>query len=196
MPSSRNSSKVANPKLRNVAIIAHVDHGKTTLVDAMLHQSGAFRANERRPSARWTATSSSASAASRFWPRTPPSTTRTPDQHRRHAGPRRLRGRGGTHLVDGRRRLAARRRVRRPPAADALRARQGLRARASADCRHQQDRSARRESGRSTQRDIRSVHRSRRVGSAAGFPRDLHERQDGHRHARSGDTRRRSSAAL
>ena len=33
--------------LRNIAIIAHVDHGKTTLVDAMLKQSGIFRANER-----------------------------------------------------------------------------------------------------------------------------------------------------
>src|SRR5687768_6921337 len=32
--------------LRNIAIIAHVDHGKTTLVDAMLWQSGVFRANQ------------------------------------------------------------------------------------------------------------------------------------------------------
>ncbi len=37
----------ARGDIRNIAIIAHVDHGKTTLVDAMLKQSGAFRANER-----------------------------------------------------------------------------------------------------------------------------------------------------
>lgn len=34
-------------KIRNIAIIAHVDHGKTTLVDQMLRQSGTFRANEQ-----------------------------------------------------------------------------------------------------------------------------------------------------
>src|ERR671916_1438567 len=39
MSSTRND-------LRNVAIVAHVDHGKTTLVDAMLHQAGAFTAHE------------------------------------------------------------------------------------------------------------------------------------------------------
>src|SRR5690242_18745956 len=40
------TSAKRNEAIRNIAIIAHVDHGKTTLVDAMLRQSGIFRANE------------------------------------------------------------------------------------------------------------------------------------------------------
>src|SRR5262245_57706167 len=40
-------SVTTRENLRNIAIIAHVDHGKTTLVDAMLRQSGLFRAIER-----------------------------------------------------------------------------------------------------------------------------------------------------
>ncbi|MBA3270764.1 MAG: translational GTPase TypA [Acidobacteria bacterium] len=40
-------AQVANPLRRNIAIVAHVDHGKTTLVDTMFQQAGVFRANER-----------------------------------------------------------------------------------------------------------------------------------------------------
>ena len=46
-PSPSGQAGVANPLRRNVAIIAHVDHGKTTLVDGLLRQSGTFRSNER-----------------------------------------------------------------------------------------------------------------------------------------------------
>jgi GTP-binding protein len=47
LAAQKSAPAVANQLRRNVAIIAHVDHGKTTLVDAMLRQSGIFRDNER-----------------------------------------------------------------------------------------------------------------------------------------------------
>ena len=46
MPHKPTAEMVEREDLRNVAIIAHVDHGKTTLVDAMLWQSGAFGDHE------------------------------------------------------------------------------------------------------------------------------------------------------
>ena len=46
MKVNRMMNILRNEHIRNIAIIAHVDHGKTTLVDAMFDQSGLFRANQ------------------------------------------------------------------------------------------------------------------------------------------------------
>jgi len=46
-PSDHSEARAHNRLTRNIAIVAHVDHGKTTLVDAMLRQSGIFRENEQ-----------------------------------------------------------------------------------------------------------------------------------------------------
>ena len=45
-PTAVSAARATRADLRNLAIVAHVDHGKTTLVDALLRQTGAFRANQ------------------------------------------------------------------------------------------------------------------------------------------------------
>ena len=78
-------------KLRNVAIIAHVDHGKTTLVDEMLKQSGVYRENQE------------------IVDRVMDSNDlgRYQDQHRGYPGPRGFRRRGRAYFEDGQRRHPA-----------------------------------------------------------------------------------------
>ena len=94
------------PDIRNIAIIAHVDHGKTTLVDAMLRQSGMFRANEQVVERVMDSNDLERERGITILAKnTADHYERRQDQHRRHPRPRRLRRRGRAHAEDGRRRL-------------------------------------------------------------------------------------------
>ena len=165
--------------IRNVAIIAHVDHGKTTLVDQMLRQSGLFRRRARQLAGgqhglildsndleRERGITILAKNIALNVGGTKVNIIDTPG----HAD---FGGEVERVLQDGRRLLAARRCRRGAVAADALRAAQGVRVRPAADRRHQQDRPPRRPARRGAQRGLRPVRRARRRRRDARFPDDL-----------------------
>ncbi len=114
--------------IRNIAIIAHVDHGKTTLVDSLLRQSGEFRDSQLQGERildsndleRERGITILAKNIAIPYQGVKINIIDTPG----HADFRR---RGGTRAADGQRRPGAGRRGRRPHAADAVRAVQGAR---------------------------------------------------------------------
>ena len=148
--------------IRNIAIIAHVDHGKTTLVDQMLRQAGAFRANQQveervmdsNPLERERGITILAKNTAVRWHGTKINIVDTP-------GPRRLRRRGRAHPAHGGRRADPGGRGRGADAADPVRHPEGAGARAPADRRDQQDRPAGRRAAPGARRGAGAVHRSR-----------------------------------
>jgi hypothetical protein len=160
--------------LRNIAIIAHVDHGKTTLVDNLLKQSGSFRDNQ--------AVAERAMDSQRPGTRARDHHPRQGDlrrmeghahQHRRHARPRRFRRRGGADPVDGGWRRAAGRCRRRPDAADQVRHAKGAGAGAAPHRRAEQGRQARRRARPRARRGVRPFRRARRQRGPARLPASL-----------------------
>ena len=121
---------------------------------------------------------------------------RRQDQHRRHAGSRGFRGRGGTHAADGRRCHAARRRRGGAHAPDPRGAGQGAGAGAAADRGHQQDRPPRRAPGGSPERDLRPFHRPGRHRGTDRVPGHLLGGPAGKMHAVAGRRVDRSPAAV
>ncbi len=188
----RGEALAQRDDLRNVAIVAHVDHGKTTLVDAMLWQSGSFRENQDVDERVMDSSDLEREKGITILAKnTVGAARRHEDQHHRHARPRRLRRRGRARPDDGRRRAAARRRLRRPAAADALRPAQGARDAAARRARRQQDRPARRAGRGGRERGLRALPRPRRDRVPDRVPDRLRRRPRRPRGPRPGRARRR-----
>ena len=183
--------------LRNVAIVAHVDHGKTTLVDAMLWQSGAFRANQDV---------NERVMDSMDLEREKGITILAKNTAVRHGGLKinivdtpghaDFGGEVERGLHDGRRRAAAGRRQRRAAAADALRAAQGARGEPAGHPGRQQGRPPRRPHRRGRRRGLRAVPRPRRRRGADRVPDRLLQRQGRPRIADAGRPGHRPRAAV
>ena len=167
--------------IRNIAIIAHVDHGKTTLVDAMLQQSGTFRSNEHiiervmdsNDLERERGITILAKNTAIFYHDVKINIVDTPG-HSDFGGEveRALK------MVDGVMLLVDASEGPLPQTRYVLS--KALEAQASADPRDQQDRSLRRPSSGSAERGLRSLHRPRRQRRATRLSGVLHQRQDWH----------------
>ena len=117
---------IVRDDIRNIAIIAHVDHGKTTLVDEMLKQGGVFRKNQQVAERVMDSNDLERERGITILSKnTAVHYEGVKHQHRRYPRPRRLFRRGGARAQDGQRRAAAGGRLRRPHAADALCAQKG-----------------------------------------------------------------------
>ena len=163
--------------LRNVAIIAHVDHGKTTLVDAMLWQSGAFRSGQ--DVAERVMDSMDLEREKGITILAKNTAVRYGDdqaQHHRHARACGLRWGGRARADDGRRGAAPGRRLRGAPPPDSLRPPQGARGEAARDPGGEQGRSARCPDRRGGRRGLRALPRPRRRRVADRLPDRLHQR--------------------
>ena len=181
------TSEISHMKMRNIAIIAHVDHGKTTLVDELLKQSGSFRDNQRTTERMMDSNDLEkergitilAKATSIEWKGVRINIVDTPGHADFGGEVERILSMvdGAIVLVDC---------LGRPDAADQVRRLQGAEGRPSPDRRDQQDRPSGRPPRRSHQRSLRPLRQSRRDRRAARLPdplrfgpRRLDERQSG-----------------
>ena len=184
------------PDLRNLAIVAHVDHGKTTLVDGLLRQTGAFRANQAVVDRvldsgdleREKGITILAKQTTIDYGGVRLNIVDTPG----HAD---FGGEVERVAAHGRRRAAAGGCRRRAAAPDPLRPVQGHGPAAAGDRVHQQDRPIRRPPDRGPRRGLRAVHRPRCIRRPDRFPDRVHQRQAGHRHPRPGHPGHRPASA-